>query len=80
MLDVLRPSDGQRYAEVPVANRRDRGSCGGGRVAGLANGDWAPRAVRERAKVLQRWADLVDADGATLGPLEPWARRVQCAT
>jgi aldehyde dehydrogenase (NAD+) len=70
MLDVLRPSDGQRYAEVPVANGTTVDHAVEDAWQAWRAGDWARRAPRERARVLRRWADLVEADGATLGPLE----------
>ncbi|MEO8137344.1 MAG: aldehyde dehydrogenase family protein [Betaproteobacteria bacterium] len=70
MLEVLRPSDGRRYAEVPLANAETVDDAVEGAWRAWRTGDWARRAPRERARVLRRWADLVEADGATLGPLE----------
>ncbi|UUT23004.1 aldehyde dehydrogenase family protein [Pseudomonas sp. T8] len=36
----------------------------------FARSDWASRPPRERARVMRRWADLVEAEAAILAPLE----------
>lgn len=69
-LEVLRPSDGKAYAALPLgdAERVDRAVQNA--WAAWRSSDWAGRPPRERARVLRRWAELVEADGAVLGPLE----------
>ena len=69
-IDVSRPSDGQRYAALPLADADTVDRAVSNAWACWRSSDWAHRAPRERARVLRRWADLVAADGALLGPLE----------
>ena len=69
-LEVRRPSDGQPYAELPLADAALVDQAVEGAWQAWRGTDWATRAPRERARVLRRWADLVEADGTTLGPLE----------
>lgn len=69
-LDVHRPSDGQAYAALPMGDAELVDRAVEDAYAAWTGGDWARRAPRERARVLRRWADLVEADGAVLGPLE----------
>nr|WP_231997033.1 aldehyde dehydrogenase family protein [Pseudomonas arsenicoxydans] len=37
--------------------------------------DWSLRPPRERARVMRRWADLIEADAETLAPLEAGSTR-----
>jgi aldehyde dehydrogenase (NAD+) len=69
-IEVSRPSDGARYASIPVADvdavdRAVQGAWHAQRTSG-----WARMAPRDRALVLRRFADLVAADVQTLAPLE----------
>jgi aldehyde dehydrogenase (NAD+) len=68
--DVRRPSDGQVYAPLPMAQDALVDEAVEGAYAAWRSTDWATRPPRERARVLRRWADLVEADVATLAPLE----------
>ncbi len=69
-LDVRRPSDGRVYAGVPLADADlvDRAVQDAWRA--WKTSDWARRAPRERARVLRRWADLIEADAQVLARLE----------
>ncbi len=69
-LDVRRPSDGRVYAGLPVADADlvDRAVQDAWRA--FKTSDWARCAPRERARILRRWADLIDADVQTLARLE----------
>jgi aldehyde dehydrogenase (NAD+) len=69
-LEVRRPSDGKPYAELPLGDAELVDRAVQSAWAAWRTSDWARRAPRERARVLRRWADLVEADGAVLGPLE----------
>jgi aldehyde dehydrogenase (NAD+) len=69
-LQVLRPSDAQRYADLPLADASTVDAAVQDAWSAWRRSDWARRAPRERARVLRRWADLVQADGARLAPLE----------
>jgi aldehyde dehydrogenase (NAD+) len=69
-LEVLRPSDGGVMGTLPDASDDlvDQAVCDAHRTW-LASG-WGTRAPRERARVLSRWADLIDANADSLGRLE----------
>jgi len=68
--DVLRPSDGHAYASLPMAQADLVDEAVEGAYTAWRGTDWARRPPRERARVLRRWADLVEADAPTLAPLE----------
>jgi 2-haloacid dehalogenase len=69
-LDVLRPFDGGVMGTLPDASDDlvDQAVRDAHR-SWIASG-WDNRAPRERARVLLRWADLIDADAHALGRLE----------
>lgn len=69
-LPVLRPSDARLQAELPLADAAMVDAAVQSADRAWRSAAWAGRAPRERARVLRRWADLVDADVATLAPLE----------
>ena len=69
-MEVLRPSDARPYAGLPVGDAELVDAAVHDAWWAWRHGDWAQRAPRERARVLRRWADLVEADAARLGPLE----------
>ncbi len=67
-LDVRRPSDGVAHAGLPLgdANLVDRAA----QSAAAAQKMWIKRAPRDRARVLRRWADLIDAHKQEIARLE----------
>ena len=67
---VCRPSDGARYAEVPLANAATVDRAVGNARDAQRSSDWARQAPRARAKVLHRWADLIDTHCVELARLE----------
>lgn len=69
-LDVRRPSDGEVYAALPLADANLVDHAVENAWRAFKESDWASRAPRDRARVLHRWADLIEADVATLAPLE----------
>lgn len=69
-LDVVRPSDGQYYAPLPVADVALVDEAVENAWQAFCRSDWSSRPPRERCRVLRRWADLIEADAATLAPLE----------
>jgi aldehyde dehydrogenase (NAD+) len=69
-LEVQRPSDGQPYAALPLADADTVDRAVSNAFTRWRASDWATRPPRERARVLRRWADLVEADAAVLAPLE----------
>ena len=69
-IDVKRPSDGVSYAGLPVADADLVDQAVQDSWSAFKSSDWARRAPRDRARVMRRWADLIDADVKTLAPLE----------
>lgn len=69
-LEVVRPSDGAAYAELPVADADLVDEAVNNAWQAFTQSDWASRPPRERARVMRRWADLIEADAAILAPLE----------
>eukprot|EP01037_Dinobryon_pediforme_P028461 gene28461-31749_t len=69
-LEVARPSDGQIYAEVPVADAQLVDRAVENAWQAFKSSTWASQPPRDRARIMRRWADLIDADVATLAPME----------
>ncbi|MDR6178236.1 aldehyde dehydrogenase (NAD+) [Pseudomonas sp. SORGH_AS 211] len=69
-LEVFRPSDGGFQSGLPCASAELVDEVVEGTWRAWKASDWASRPPRERARVMRRWADLVEADGEILGPLE----------
>ncbi|WCM94887.1 aldehyde dehydrogenase family protein [Acidovorax sp. NCPPB 2350] len=69
-IGVLRPSDAQLHAELPLADAATVDAAVQDAWQAWRTSDWARRAPRERARVLRRWADLIEADAPRLAPLE----------
>ena len=67
---VRRPSDGGLQAELPVADEATVDAAVMDAHIAWQQSGWATGAPRDRARVLRRWADLIEADVATLAPLE----------
>jgi aldehyde dehydrogenase (NAD+) len=67
---VHRPSDAQAHAELPLADADTVDAAVRDAWNAWRHSDWARRAPRERARVMRRWAELIEADAANLGPLE----------
>lgn len=59
-----------RIAEANLGGR-GRQPC----LAGVHRSDLASRPPGEQARVMRRWADLIDADAETLAPLEAVSTR-----
>lgn len=69
-LEVFRPSDGGFQSGLPCASADLVDEVVEGTWRAWKASDWASRPPRERARVMRRWADLVEADGEVLVPLE----------
>ncbi|ART63059.1 aldehyde dehydrogenase family protein [Kushneria marisflavi] len=69
-LAVKRPADGQAYAELPLADAARVDEAVTSARQAFLHADWARRAPRERARILRRWADLIEADIDYLAALE----------
>jgi aldehyde dehydrogenase (NAD+) len=69
-LAVRRPSDNQVYADLAIGDAEvvDRAVASAQRA--FRTTGWATGAPRERARILRRWADLIEAKAAELGRIE----------
>lgn len=67
---VRRPSDGRPHAGLPLADAALVDEAVHDAAQAFARSGWAQRAPRERARVLRRWADRIEADASTLAPIE----------
>ncbi|SIQ57913.1 aldehyde dehydrogenase (NAD+) [Rhizobium sp. RU35A] len=70
VLPMHRPSDGVEFASCPVASADlvDQAVASAGKA--LAESGWATCAPRQRTRVLQRWADLMEEEAVRLAQLE----------
>lgn len=69
-LSVSRPSDGAVYAELPMADASRVDDAVTSAHQAFLRGAWSRCAPRERARIMRRWADLIEADIDYLAPLE----------
>ncbi|ASL46236.1 Aldehyde dehydrogenase PuuC [Burkholderia sp. AD24] len=69
-LDVSRPSDGVIYASIPLADAALVDRAVENAWQAFRHSGWARMAPRDRARILRRFADLVEADAPALGRLE----------
>jgi len=69
-MDVVRPSDGRNYASLPLADAELVDVAVNNAWRAFRTSNWATMAPRARAAILRRFADLIEADVATLAPLE----------
>ena len=69
-LTLYRPSDGEAFADCPVAEAELVDEAVRTARAALASSGWASSRPRERVKVMHRWADLMEAEATTLARLE----------
>jgi aldehyde dehydrogenase (NAD+) len=69
-LPVRRPSDNAIYAELKIASADmvDRAVLNAQHA--FQTSDWATGAPRARARILRRWAELIEANSIELGQLE----------
>ena len=65
-----RPSDAKPFAECPVADAAMVDRAVETARKALKDSKWADVRPRERAKVLHRWADLIEQEAETLARLE----------
>jgi aldehyde dehydrogenase (NAD+) len=69
-LEVVRPSDGRAYAPLDAADAATVDEAVQGAHRAWRETDWATCAPRDRARVLRRWAELIEADAKALGTME----------
>ncbi|RJS91843.1 aldehyde dehydrogenase [Salinisphaera sp. Q1T1-3] len=61
-IEVTRPSDGRVYGAVPEAGEAGVDAAVASAVTAASESGWARCAPRDRARVMRRWADLIDTD------------------
>lgn len=59
-IDVLNPFNGNKIASIPNLSANE--VCHAIEFAHAAQKDWAARTAHDRASILHRWADLIDAN------------------
>jgi len=69
-IPVLRPSDGQLLAPLRLASPAQLDEAVADAARAQQASGWGTMEPRGRMKLLRRWADLIEADVATLAPLE----------
>ena len=69
-IEVSRPSDGQPYADLPIASAEIVDRAVVGAAEAVKRSGWATQPPRARAKAIRRWADLIEERGEELGRLE----------
>ncbi|MDB5782268.1 aldehyde dehydrogenase family protein [Caballeronia mineralivorans] len=69
-IEVARPSDNLAYSSVPVADAAMVDRAVENARAAFRTSGWPSMAPRERARILRRFADLIESDARTLAPLE----------
>ena len=67
---MRRPSDGQGFADCPVADAAMVDRAVEVAKAALKSSGWGGVAPRERTRALHAWADLLEAEAETLSRLE----------
>ncbi len=70
VIDMHRPSDGKTYAGCPLADEATVDRAVETAKKALKASNWGGVRPRERTKAMQRWADLIEAEAATLAKLE----------
>ncbi|MGS1002410.1 aldehyde dehydrogenase family protein [Burkholderia glumae] len=70
LIPVYRPSDGRLLGHIPDASADTVDHAVSNALQAWKASDWATRAPRERAKVLSRWAELIDRHAVSLAQLE----------
>ncbi|HUD91380.1 aldehyde dehydrogenase family protein [Sphingobium sp.] len=69
-ITVRRPSDGRVQADLDSVDADQLAQAVENAQSAYKSSGWAQTDPRGRMKVLRRWADLIEADAATLAPLE----------
>jgi aldehyde dehydrogenase (NAD+) len=69
-MPLSRPSDGQDFAEAPIADAAVVDAAVTAARDALRTSGWGTCAPRDRTRALQAWADLIEAEAGTLARLE----------
>ena len=69
-IEMRRPSDGKSYAACPIAGIDVVERAVESAKTALKSSNWGGVRPRERTRALQAWADLIEAEAATLARIE----------
>lgn len=69
-LPMRRPSDNADFADCPLASAEVVDQAVEAAQSALRSSGWGACQPRDRTRALLKWADLIEADAAVLGPLE----------
>lgn len=69
-ISVLRPSDNQPYADLPVGSSEVVDEAVRSAHQAFRQSSWATCAPRDRARALRKWADLIESRSAELSRVE----------
>ncbi|WP_413204935.1 aldehyde dehydrogenase family protein [Rhodospirillum sp. A1_3_36] len=69
-LTLHRPSDGEAFADCPIASADLVDQAVETAHKALKDSGWASQRPRERTKVLHRWADLIEQEAPTIARFE----------
>lgn len=67
---VIRPSDGEAFADCPIAGEGLVDQAVAAAKAAFADSGWATQPPRARLEALHRWADLIEREATYLARLE----------
>jgi phenylacetaldehyde dehydrogenase len=70
MIDVVNPADGSVIAAIPAGGAAEIDRAVAAARQSFEDGRWSRLHPRERARILNRLADLIDANAAELGLIE----------
>lgn len=70
VIDVFRPSDRQRLGAIPQADADLVDQAVRGAAQAQRDSNWGGMLPRDRARLLHRWADLIDKERAYLAQIE----------
>jgi aldehyde dehydrogenase (NAD+) len=70
LIDVRRPSDSKVYAQIPVASAMEVDEAVANARHAFRASEWARCAPRDRARIMRRWADLVDENREEIARIE----------
>lgn len=70
LIEVSRPSDGERYVDIPLGTADDVDRAVSDAHTAFRTSGWATMPPRDRARILRRWAELIEADRTDLARVE----------
>src|SRR5690606_2805602 len=69
-MQVIRPSDSEPYADIPLGSAEDVDRAVSSAHRAYRTAAWARISPRDRARIMYRWADLIESNKEELARLE----------